>query len=242
MRKGVERDGVARRSVLPSKSAIILMPLHENPSAVLRSREPALAVVRAGVTVAALSALAYAAFGGGFVNTDAMWTLVWGREAINGSWPDYAAGPTPHPLTNLVGVLLAPLGSAAEPVLHVLGFSALGAFVYTAGLVAYRLFGPIAALATVALLLTRDVILFYGSLAYLDVPYAALVLGATAMVVRERRRGRAVLVLLLLAGLLRPEAWILSGGYWLYLMVDGRQRGDCSRSSSPRRCCGFSPT
>jgi len=160
--------------------------------------------------------------GGGFVNTDAMWSLVWGREAMNGSWPDYAPGPTPHPLTNFLGALLAPLGARAESVLSALGFFALGAFFYMTGLVAYRLFGPIAAAVATALVMTRDVVLFYGSLAYLDVPYAALVLGAAAMVIRRPRRG-AVLVILVIAGLLRPEAWILSGAYWLYLMVNDRR-------------------
>src|SRR5207244_4743305 len=41
-----------------------------------------------------------------------------------------------------------------------------------------------------------------------------------------RRRGAAVLVLLDLAGLLRPEAWLLAGAYWLWLApaLDGRAR------------------
>ena len=58
----------------------------------------------------------------------------------------------------------------------------------------------------------RDVVL-----AYLDVPFAALILGAVLLEVRRPRRGLAVLVVLAVAGLLRPEAWALALLYILYL-------------------------
>jgi len=58
--------------------------------------------------------------------------------------------------------------------------------------------------------------------AYVDLPYLALVLCALLVEANHqrvhRRPARApVLVLLALAGLLRPEAWGFSGLYWLYL-------------------------
>jgi hypothetical protein len=56
-----------------------------------------------------------------------------------------------------------------------------------------------------------------------DIPYMMLVLGALLLESRQRRSGNGpagapALVLLALAGLLRPEAWAFSGLYWLYLM------------------------
>ena len=61
-------------------------------------------------------------------------------------------------------------------------------------------------------------ILSYGVRAYVDIPYLLLVLGALLVESRRRRAGAPVLVLLALAGLLRPEAWAFSGLYWLYLL------------------------
>ena len=45
----------------------------------------------------------------------------------------------------------------------------------------------------------------------------ALVVWAAVLEARRPRAGTPVLVLLALAGLLRPEAWLLSGLYWLWL-------------------------
>jgi hypothetical protein len=48
------------------------------------------------------------------------------------------------------------------------------------------------------------------------VPFLALVLWAAALEARAPRRGRSVMAVLAVAGLLRPEAWILAGAYWLW--------------------------
>src|SRR3954452_19760681 len=45
----------------------------------------------------------------------------------------------------------------------------------------------------------------------------ALVVWAAVLEARRRRRGTAVFVLLGLAGLLRPEGWVLAGAYWLWM-------------------------
>src|SRR5262249_42070765 len=54
-------------------------------------------------------------------------------------------------------------------------------------------------------------------LAYFDIAFAALVLGALLVEARSPRAGAPVLALLAVAGLWRPEAWVLSGAYALYL-------------------------
>jgi hypothetical protein len=51
-----------------------------------------------------------------------------------------------------------------------------------------------------------------------DIPFLALVVAAAVLEARRTRRGAPVLALLALAGLLRPEAWLLAGVYWLYLL------------------------
>ncbi len=159
---------------------------------------------------------AYFGYGRGFVNSDAMWSLAWGRQLAHLETPSYRPGPTPHPLSNLVGILLSPLGASAEAGLHAIGYLAVGSLVYATGLLAYRLFGPLAAVVAAGLILTRDDLMFYGALAFLDVIFAALVVSAIVLEVERRRRGAAVLTLLVIAGLLRPEAWFLAIAYAVY--------------------------
>src|ERR1019366_181102 len=59
-----------------------------------------------------------------------------------------------------------------------------------------------------------------------DLPSAAAVLGALALEAARPRRATGPLVLLALAGLFRPEAWVLSAAYWCYVAprASGRDR------------------
>ena len=62
---------------------------------------------------------------------------------------------------------------------------------------------------------------------------------------RQPRRGEAVLGLLAVAGLMRPEAWALGGLYWLWMWPRGRHRA-AAPAARPRRrsrrSCGRSWT
>jgi hypothetical protein len=49
------------------------------------------------------------------------------------------------------------------------------------------------------------------------VPFLALVVWAAALEAQRTRRGLVPMALLVAAGLLRPEAWVLAGLYWLWL-------------------------
>lgn len=100
-----------------------------------------------------------------------------------------------------------------------LALAACGWAVYRLGALWFN--RPTGAVAAV-LLLTRVPILSYGVRAYVDVPYLLLVLGALIVETRRPRAGTPVLALLALAGLMRPEAWVFSGLYWLYLALPGR--------------------
>jgi hypothetical protein len=189
---------------------------HEHPDTPWRARIGALLSIAAGAALLRLIA------GVGFANYDTLYALVWGQQLTRGETPQYGIpiAPTPHPLVEALGVVLAPLGPhATEQLAVALGFLALSA----CGWAVYRLGSlwfnrPAGALAAV-LLLTREPILSYGVRAYVDVPYMLLVLCALILETRRPRAGAPVLALLALAGLLRPEAWVFSGVYWIYLAM-----------------------
>jgi hypothetical protein len=162
----------------------------------------------------------------GFANYDTLYALAWGGQLSRGQTPAYDVpiAPTPHPLVELLGLVLSPLGPRAmEDITVALGFLALSG----CGWAIYRLgaqwFGWAAGALAALIFLTRAEVLSYGVRAYVDLPYLTLVLGALLVESRHRRlrsgpAGAPVLALLALAGLLRPEAWAFSGLYWLYLM------------------------
>jgi hypothetical protein len=172
-----------------------------------------------GVLAAVVARLA---IGAGQVNYDSLYALVWGRSLAHGQAPDYGAGvvpPTPHPLSTVAGALLAPFGADADTALRVVAFLALGALGVLAFAVGRRWLGTACGAVAALLVLTRDATLFYGGLAYFDLVFVVLVLGALAVETRRPRAGAPVLVLLGLAGLWRPEAWVLAGAYGLYLAL-----------------------
>jgi hypothetical protein len=172
--------------------------------------------------VAGVSAVLLALFPLGFPNYDTIYALVWGRELAHGTSPDYGSAlpPTPHPLTDLIGLLATPLGDGAITVTMVLAYASLGLigfFVYRLGAIWFdRWVGALAAL----IVLTRAPYLSNGLRAYIDLPYIALCLAALLVEAKRPRAGWPVLVLLALAGLLRPEAWLFSSAYLIYLSLD----------------------
>ncbi|MGI8593369.1 MAG: hypothetical protein ACR2ML_03210 [Solirubrobacteraceae bacterium] len=164
----------------------------------------------------AIAGVLFAIFRTGLANWDTAYALVFGSEVASGRRPDFdgvALAPTTHPLADLVGLLLAGFGDAAEPMAVALGFLALGVVGYLVYRLATTWFGPIAGVAAAVIVLTREPVLSVGVRAYVDLPYLAFILGALAVETRRPRSGTAVLGLLALAGLLRPEAWLFSAAY-----------------------------
>lgn len=149
---------------------------------------------------------------------DSFYALLWGRDLLHLHLPDLGVyrAPTEHPLAIAFGMLCAIFGEGGAR-LVVLG--SIASFVaLTAGI--YRLtelcFGALVGVLAALLMLTR---LFDANLAaqgYLDITYVALVVWATVLEVERPRRGTPVFALLLAAGLLRPDAWVLIGVYWLW--------------------------
>lgn len=189
--------------------------------------------LRAPVSVVAGALLLWLIGGIGFANYDTLYALSWGGQLARGELPAYdvPVAPTPHPLLELVGLVLSPLGPrAVEDITVALGFLALAG----CGLVLYRLgelwFGRAAGALGALVLLTRVPIQSYAVRAYGDIPYLLLVLSAVLAACRprsgENRPAAApVLALLAVAGLLRPEAWVFSALYWLYMAGRLPRRG-----------------
>ena len=187
------------------------------------------AALRAVLAIVAGTALLWLVAGVGFVNYDTLYALSWGAQLARGETPAYhlPIAPTPHPLLELLGIVLTPLGASAElDVTVALAFLALASCAWVIYALGAAWFGRAAGALAAVLFVTRVPVLSYGVRAYLDVPYVALVLGALLVETRRPRAGAPVLALLALAGLLRPEAWVFSGLYWLYLLglLPGRLR------------------
>jgi hypothetical protein len=178
--------------------------------------------------VAAVSAALLLIFPLGFPNYDTIYALVWGRELAHLESPDYGAAlpPTPHPLTDLIGLVTSPFGEAPITVTMIIAYLALGLiafFVYRLGTIWFD--RPIGVLAAI-FVLTRAPFLSNGLRAYIDLPYIALCLGALLVEAKRPRAGWPVLALLVPAGLLRPEAWGFAVAYWLWLAFEvRRERG-----------------
>jgi hypothetical protein len=149
---------------------------------------------------------------------DSFYALLWGRNVLHLHLPDFRVyrAPTEHPLAIAFGMISSIFGQGGAR-LMVLG--SIGSFVAAvAGI--YRLgrlcFGPIVGVLAGALLLSRFFVENLAAQGYLDVSYLALIVWAVALEVERPRRGAPVFLLLAAAGLLRPDAWALSGVYWLW--------------------------
>jgi hypothetical protein len=166
-----------------------------------------------------IGALVFAWFGHAFLNYDSFYALLWGSDLAHGRTPDYgvAVAPTPHPLAEAVGALLTPFGDSAEDLMLALGLLGLGMLVVGVFRLGQELFGTAAGLVAAAIIATRVPILNFGIRGYVDLPTVAFVVWAAVLEARQPRRGAPVLILLALAGLLRPEAWLYAAAYWVWL-------------------------
>lgn len=177
---------------------------------------------RAGVLALAGLALALALAFPTYPNYDAYYHLVWGRELLDGQAPGFEAyqAPTQHPLYLALAALLSLLGDGADRALVLLCVGAMVALAWGAFRLGQEVFGAWPGVAGAALVASSFAFLLYAVRAYVDVPFLALVVWAAALAARGDRR--SPLVLLALAGLLRPEAWVLAGALALWRPWPGR--------------------
>jgi hypothetical protein len=175
---------------------------------------PLLALVALSIAVL-VGALLYPTY----PNYDSYYSLLWGREVLHGHLPSFDGykTPTEHPLAVAFGAVLSLMGRHADRVMVLCteaSFVVLCAGLYRLG---RAVFTPLVGLAAAGILCTRFDFPFLAARAYIDVPYLAFVIWAAALEAERPRRGTAVWVLLTCAGLLRPEAWILVGLYFLWM-------------------------
>src|SRR4051812_28778665 len=168
-----------------------------------------------------IGAAVFAWFGHAFLNYDTFYALVWGGDLAHGRTPQYsvAVAPTPHPLAEALGIVLAPFGAHAEDLMLALGLLALGMLAVGLFRLGQELFGTGAGVAAALIIITRVPILNFGIRGYVDLPTAAFVVWAAVLEVRRPYRGAPVLILFGLAGLLRPEAWLYGAAYWFWLVT-----------------------
>jgi len=154
-----------------------------------------------------------------YPNYDSYFHLVWGRELLDGLTPSFEAyaAPTEHPLWIAYAALLdLVFGGVADRALVLTCVIAFVALVWATFRVGRACFSPLSGAVAALCVGSSFAFLLYAARAYVDVPFLALVLWAAALEAERPRRGVAVAVLLALAGLLRPEAWLLAGAYWLW--------------------------
>jgi hypothetical protein len=172
------------------------------------------------VAIAVLAASGLAAVTGpAVVNGDAVWHLIWGRELAAGTSTTFATGPTPHPSLLALAVATSALGDKASYLVTyvIFGPLAFGALLAAVFDVARRLSSRWAAALALLILCTSIGVLSLAGAARYDIAFAALVMIAVALEMARPRRGVAPLVCLAVAGLVRPEAWVLAGIYWLWV-------------------------
>ncbi|MCA1683292.1 MAG: hypothetical protein LC685_04810, partial [Actinobacteria bacterium] len=174
---------------------------------------------RAAFAALALLAVALWALAPTYPGIDSYYHLVWGRELAHGHAPTFDSyrAPTHHPLWVLAGALLSLSGEHGDRLLVLLTLLCFVVFVWGLWRLGTEVFGFWPGVAGAVFAGTSFAFLLYAVRGFLDVPFLALVAWAGALEagVGERRRV-PVMLLLAVAGLLRPEAWLLIGAYWLW--------------------------
>ncbi len=170
---------------------------------------------------------------------DTLSSLNWSRDIWHWELPNFEAyrAPTEHPLLLALGLLLQPFGDYASNLMvawSLAGYVALLIAVYRLGFFAAGILGGLVAFG---LLATRLDVAWLAGVGFLDPPYAAMICWAALLEAKSPRRGGIVWVLLIAAGLLRPEAWLLTGLYALWtgypLAWSGRFRVLCYAAIPP---------
>ncbi len=189
-----------------------------SPAAPARALDAALVARVAFVLLCAGFAVGFFVFPT-YPNYDSYYSLLWGRELLDGTRPFFEGFrvPTEHPLAIAAGAVLSLFGTVGDRLWIALTFAAFLALVwgiYRLGRVAFT---PLVGLIAAALLVSRFDFGFLAARGYIDISYLALVVWAAVLEAQRPRRGWPVFALLSLAGMLRPEAWVLAGLYSVWM-------------------------
>jgi hypothetical protein len=182
----------------------------------------------AALCAAALAVAVGVALGRAPLNLyDVSFSLDWGSDVLHGLVPDVhvSGASTPHPLSIVLGAVAALFGSSALDVMRVLLLACTGVAAVSLFRIGALTSSRLAGAAAVAVLLLSEPFLYatVGQATPSDLPSLAAVLAALACELARPRRGVAPLVLLSVAGLWRPEPWLLALLYWAWV-ARGRPR------------------
>jgi hypothetical protein len=169
-----------------------------------------------------------------YPNYDSYYHLVWGRELLDGLRPSFEAyaAPTEHPLWIAFCAVLGLVGEDADRLLVLVCLLSQAALIFGTYRLGGIVFGRWAGLLAAAFVGASASYLLYAARGYVDSPFLAIVVWAAVIEAARGaaragpRRFAAPAGLLALAGLLRPEAWILAGLYawWAWPRADARAR------------------
>jgi len=147
--------------------------------------------------------------------------VVWGRELLAGDL-DTVGGPSWKPLPVLFTAPFSVFGGAAPHLWEAVAWAGTCAAIVFAGALGARLAGRLGAVLTVVVLLLAP---WLWRAVGLGNSEGLALLGVVGLLERHLagRHGQAF-AFGVLAGLLRPEAWVLVGLYALLLLVQDRRR------------------
>lgn len=175
-----------------------------------------------------------------YPNYDSYYHLVWGRELLDGLTPSFEAyaAPTQHPLYVALGAVLGLIGEDGDRALVLVCLLSHAALVLGTYRLGTTVFGRWPGVLAAGFVAASASFLLYAVRAYVDAPFLALTVWAGVLEAERAgavsraaqtgplgagragpagwRRFAAPMGLLVLAGLLRPEAWVLAGLYWLW--------------------------
>jgi hypothetical protein len=175
----------------------------------------------AGAAIAAAVAVLVWAITRTYPNYDSYYHLVWGRQLLDGMEPTFTAyaAPTQHPLYVALGAVLGLVfGESADRVLVLVCLLSHAALVFGTYRLGAAVFGRWPGLLAALFVAASASFLLYAARGYVDAPFLALVVWAGVLAATDR----SPWVLLVLAGLLRPEAWVLTGLAWLWYRPNPR--------------------
>lgn len=149
---------------------------------------------------------------------DTQYYLLWGREIAHGQVPSFTVfdGPTEHPLAIGWGVVMSIFGNSEQRLAVLCAVVSFMVLLWGVYRLTRTAFTPLVAATAVALLMTRFNFMFLAARGYVDLTYCAAIVWAAALEIERPRRGTLVFAVLLVAELIRPDAWLLAGLYWLW--------------------------
>jgi hypothetical protein len=191
--------------------------------------------------VALLAALAFACwrlFREAPTGLDLEFHMAWARELVGGHLPDFssARAPTEHPLTLLAATVaeLVP-GIGPRSLLRGSAYLAYAGLVVVVLAVGTELFNGAAGVVAATAVAVSSPMAANTMIAFQDVSATTLVLTALLLAIRRPDRPGPPLAVLALAGLLRPEVWLLSGAFCL-AQLRGRSAQERQRMAALALC------